>query len=330
MSGEEYIATGKIAVRYRVVLQVYKMVQTPWMKRITSLFGKRPFHSGLGISPIGMSCQSSWEYTFAGDSHNRTGVFDQKDRVPADFAAHYESIDMGEFEMAPMQYHNIVQQLKQQWPANSYHLLWRNCNHFCEEVLKCFCVGKRAPAYINALANSARQKYYLVPSFLEHVLHHQSGPYQYHGALVGSVVGAEALANVSEKTRKVAGLANVSASSRWHALRAQRSRKSCSGVDETESAPESVEKRSHSLQVPLDTTGDGRPDTVAIDATGDGHLDTLVALSSSGKNMCSQASSSTGGSGKKSLRHSNSENSRRRGTNRGDIYKVLVGTMLSK
>ncbi|CAJ0749034.1 14503_t:CDS:2 [Entrophospora sp. SA101] len=63
-----------------------------------------------------------------------------------------EIIDMGETEIPENIFLDYVDELKEKYSANSYHLFERNCNHFSNDLCE-FLTGKSIPKYITDLPN---------------------------------------------------------------------------------------------------------------------------------------------------------------------------------
>lgn len=82
------------------------------------------------------------EWSF-GYCENGSGVFHcQPKRNP--MYTYRESISLGRTELTRMRVEAVVEDLSREWPGDSYDLLSRNCNHFCDA----FCVRlgvERAP-----------------------------------------------------------------------------------------------------------------------------------------------------------------------------------------
>ena len=43
----------------------------------------------------------------------------------------------------------VLDDLRKEWSSDSYHLLTKNCNHFCDALVRRLVPGKRMPAYVN-------------------------------------------------------------------------------------------------------------------------------------------------------------------------------------
>jgi hypothetical protein len=43
----------------------------------------------------------------------------------------------------------VLDDLRKEWSSDSYHLLTKNCNHFCDALVRRLVPGKKMPAYVN-------------------------------------------------------------------------------------------------------------------------------------------------------------------------------------
>lgn len=121
----------------KVVLNVYDLAPH---NAYTHDFGIGAYHSGVQVG--------GREYTFAGGS----GVFyhDPKE-VPGE-ATFRESIELGTYNGTSMALDKILDELKPQFPGDSYNILSKNCNHFSDAFVYSL-LHVRIPSYVNRLAN---------------------------------------------------------------------------------------------------------------------------------------------------------------------------------
>ncbi|KAI5069894.1 hypothetical protein GOP47_0014237 [Adiantum capillus-veneris] len=64
-----------------------------------------------------------------------------------------ESLSLGHTELSPAKVREILIKLSQEWQGNSYDLLSRNCNHFCNDF--CAELGvQKLPGWVNRFANA--------------------------------------------------------------------------------------------------------------------------------------------------------------------------------
>ena len=105
---------------------------------------------GLGVYHSGVEINGR-EYSFGGSPEmSTTGVFDQEP-LSLDQDLYRESIELGEVERISHLY-DVLRDIKEDFPANEYNVIKRNCNHFADEFWKRL-LGVGIPGYINRLAN---------------------------------------------------------------------------------------------------------------------------------------------------------------------------------
>ncbi|MCO5597109.1 hypothetical protein L7F22_051183 [Adiantum nelumboides] len=69
-----------------------------------------------------------------------------------------ESLSLGHTELPPSKVREILIKLSQEWQGNSYDLLARNCNHFCNDF--CTQLGvQKLPGWVNRFANAGETAY---------------------------------------------------------------------------------------------------------------------------------------------------------------------------
>jgi len=62
-----------------------------------------------------------------------------------------ERIPLGRTQCSPKHVIQILAELRDKWPGNTYHLLYRNCAHFAVDLVHCLRV-KEAPDWVGSLA----------------------------------------------------------------------------------------------------------------------------------------------------------------------------------
>mmetsp|Transcript_29650 Transcript_29650/g.69710 ORF Transcript_29650/g.69710 Transcript_29650/m.69710 type:complete len:159 (-) Transcript_29650:1491-1967(-) len=62
-----------------------------------------------------------------------------------------ETVNMGKTKLSMSEVRSLIDELGSDFPGNSYHIVTRNCNSFCDELCMRL-VGKHIPPYINRLA----------------------------------------------------------------------------------------------------------------------------------------------------------------------------------
>ncbi|KAK4743462.1 hypothetical protein SAY87_001463 [Trapa incisa] len=139
----------------KVILHVYHGTKCePGQTSNTVMKVNRMFKDIMGIGGIFHSAVQVYgdvEWSF-GFGKSGSGVF----RSPAGKNSqytHYERIVLGETDISKNEVNHILVELISEWPAATYDLLARNCNHFCNELCGRFGVPK-PPGWINRFANA--------------------------------------------------------------------------------------------------------------------------------------------------------------------------------
>ncbi|KAJ8774053.1 hypothetical protein K2173_009484 [Erythroxylum novogranatense] len=127
--------TGKVLV----YLNVYDL--TP-INGYAYWLGLGIYHSGVQVHGV--------EYGFGAHEHSSTGIFEVEPKQCPGFTFR-KSILIGRTDLGPKDVRGFMEKLAQDYPGNTYHLITKNCNHFCNDV----CVkltGKPIPSWVNRLA----------------------------------------------------------------------------------------------------------------------------------------------------------------------------------
>ncbi|KAJ4913678.1 Uncharacterized protein Rs2_08299 [Raphanus sativus] len=100
------------------------------------------YHSGLQVHGV--------EYGYGAHEHSSTGIFKVEPRKCPGFTFR-KSILVGETEMKAKEVGSVMEELADEYQGSKYHLITRNCNHFCNDVcLKL--TQKSIPNWVNRLA----------------------------------------------------------------------------------------------------------------------------------------------------------------------------------
>ncbi|KAK8482522.1 hypothetical protein V6N11_063449 [Hibiscus sabdariffa] len=105
-------------------------------------FGLGIYHSGVQVHGV--------EYGFGAHDHTATGIFEVEPRQCPGFTFR-KSILVGRTDLGPKDVRAFMEKLAREYSGNSYHLITKNCNHFCNDV----CIqltGKPIPRWVNRLA----------------------------------------------------------------------------------------------------------------------------------------------------------------------------------
>ncbi|GMH23767.1 hypothetical protein Nepgr_025610 [Nepenthes gracilis] len=100
------------------------------------------FHSGVEVHGI--------EYAFGAHDYPSSGVFEVEPRQCPGFKFR-KSIFIGTTSLDPKQVREFMEQHASSYNGDTYHLIVKNCNHFCKDV--CYkLTGKKIPRWVNRLA----------------------------------------------------------------------------------------------------------------------------------------------------------------------------------
>ncbi|XAR61791.1 hypothetical protein NMG60_11016309 [Bertholletia excelsa] len=123
----------------RVYLNVYDL--TP-MNGYLYWAGFGIFHSGVEVHGV--------EYAFGAHDYSSSGVFEVEPRQCPGFKFR-KSIFIGTTCLDAAQVREFMECHSANYNGDTYHLIVKNCNHFCEDI--CYkLTGKRIPKWVNRLA----------------------------------------------------------------------------------------------------------------------------------------------------------------------------------
>lgn len=92
----------------------------------------------------------SVEYAFGAHDYATSGVFEIEPRQCPGFRFR-KSIFMGTTTLDPIQVREFMERMSSNYNGDTYHLIVKNCNHFCEDI--CYrLTGNRIPRWVNRLA----------------------------------------------------------------------------------------------------------------------------------------------------------------------------------
>lgn len=97
------------------------------------------------------------EYGFGAHDHSTTGIFEVEPRQCPGFTFR-KSILVGRTDLGPKEVRAFMEKLAEEYSGNTYHLITKNCNHFCNDV----CVkltSKPIPRWVNRLARLGKNPY---------------------------------------------------------------------------------------------------------------------------------------------------------------------------
>lgn len=100
------------------------------------------FHSGIEVHGV--------EYAFGAHDYSISGVFEVEPRQCPGFKFR-KSIFVGTTCLDPLQVRAFMETQSVNYNGDIYHLISKNCNHFCEDICKKL-TGNPIPKWVNRLA----------------------------------------------------------------------------------------------------------------------------------------------------------------------------------
>lgn len=107
------------------------------------------YWAGLGIFHTGVEVHGI-EYAFGAHDYPSSGVFEVEPRQCPGFKFR-KSIFMGTTCLDPTQVREFMERQSLNYNGDTYHLIIKNCNHFCEDICHKL-TGNRIPKWVNRLA----------------------------------------------------------------------------------------------------------------------------------------------------------------------------------
>lgn len=104
---------------------------------------------GLGVYHSGVQVHGV-EYAFGAHDHATTGVFEVEPKQCPGFTFR-KSLLIGRTDLGAKEVHALLEKVSKEYLGNTYHLMSKNCNHFCNDL----CIrltGKPIPSWVNRLA----------------------------------------------------------------------------------------------------------------------------------------------------------------------------------
>ena len=90
------------------------------------------------------------EYAFGAHDFPTSGVFEVEPRQCPGFKFR-KSIFMGTTSLNPFEVREFMEQQSMSYFGDTYHLIAKNCNHFCDDI--CYkLTGNKIPKWVNRLA----------------------------------------------------------------------------------------------------------------------------------------------------------------------------------
>ncbi|XP_015884736.3 deSI-like protein At4g17486 [Ziziphus jujuba] len=104
---------------------------------------------GLGVYHSGVQVHGV-EYAFGAHDHSTTGIFEVEPKQCPGFTFR-KSILIGRTDLGTKEVRAFMEKLAEEYSGNTYHLITKNCNHFCNDVCHRL-TGKPIPRWVNRLA----------------------------------------------------------------------------------------------------------------------------------------------------------------------------------
>lgn len=95
------------------------------------------------------------EYAFGAHEHPTTGIFEVEPKQCPGFTFR-KSILVGRTDLGPKDVRTFMEKLAEEYSGNTYNLITRNCNHFCNDVCNRL-TGKPIPRWVNRLARLGKK-----------------------------------------------------------------------------------------------------------------------------------------------------------------------------
>ncbi|GMG98956.1 hypothetical protein Nepgr_000796 [Nepenthes gracilis] len=100
------------------------------------------YHSGVQVHGI--------EYAFGAHDHATSGVFEVEPKQCPGFTFR-KSVLIGRTDLGSKEVRTLMEKLSQDYLGNTYHLITKNCNHFCNDMCMRL-TDKPIPSWVNRLA----------------------------------------------------------------------------------------------------------------------------------------------------------------------------------
>lgn len=117
--------------------------------QINKIFKDRIGLGGIFHSAIQVFGDEEWSFGYCEEG---SGVFScPSGKNP--MYTYRECVVLGKTNLSISKFNQILRELSREWPGESYDLLSKNCNHFCDEL--CERVGvPKLPGWVNRFANA--------------------------------------------------------------------------------------------------------------------------------------------------------------------------------
>ncbi|CAH9081012.1 unnamed protein product [Cuscuta epithymum] len=115
------------------------------------------FHSGVEVHGV--------EYAFGAHDFPTSGIFEVEPGQCSGFKFR-KSVNVGTTRLDPSEVREFFERQAAIYTGESYHLITKNCNHFCEDI--CYkLTGKKIPKWVNRLAKLGSTFNFILPEGLK-------------------------------------------------------------------------------------------------------------------------------------------------------------------
>ncbi|KAL6012083.1 hypothetical protein ACLOJK_002558 [Asimina triloba] len=126
--------------------QIFLLLLFPFHLAISTLQSVLIFAVGLRF----LETVHGVEYAFGAHEHPTTGIFEGEPKQCPGFMFR-KSILIGRTDLGAREVRAMMEKLAEEYTGNTYHLITKNCNHFCNDACLRL-AGKAIPRWVNRLA----------------------------------------------------------------------------------------------------------------------------------------------------------------------------------
>lgn len=102
------------------------------------------------VCVVSLAAAYGTEYAYGAHDYPTSGVFEVEPRQCPGFKFR-KSLTLGTIWMGPDKFREFVEEIACEYSGDTYHLLFKNCNNFCDDVCMRL-IGSHLPRWINRLA----------------------------------------------------------------------------------------------------------------------------------------------------------------------------------
>ncbi|CAO2813436.1 unnamed protein product [Amaranthus hypochondriacus] len=163
-------STGKFTSRFCMFPKVKSADSSPGFAPVyLNVYDLTPangymYWAGLGIYHTGIEVYGA-EYAFGAHDFPTSGVFEIEPRQCPGFKFR-KAIFMGSTYLEPSEVREFMEQQSRNYFGDTYHLILKNCNHFCDDISYKL-TGKKIPKWVNRLARIGSHCNCILPESLK-------------------------------------------------------------------------------------------------------------------------------------------------------------------